>query len=113
MNITNRYPKLADVPPFEFRFITSPTDAMWEEISEMMSRALDYAEECLVCDCPPWVDCGDAHHEESQRWSLRFNKLASANDAALMAIFLAPVWMNKWRAVDTLVLGADGVCRPG
>lgn len=112
MNITHRFPKLADYPEFEFRFISSPTDEMWEEISEMMSRALDYVDESMGCDCPPWIVCDHGDRAESEQWSLRFRKLRSANDAALMAVFLAPAWMNKWRAVDALVLGADGVCRP-
>lgn len=85
---------------------------MREQITDMKSRALGYVEDAMACDCPPWIDCGHGDRAESERWSLRFRKLASANEAALMAVFLAPAWMNKWPAVDALVLGADGVCRP-
>ena len=112
MNITHRLPKQADFPDFEFRFISSPTPEMYEQIAEMKSRALDYVEEAMGCDCPPWIVCDHGDRAESERWSVRFRKLASANEAALMAVWLTPAWMNPWLSVDALVLGADGVCRP-
>ena len=78
---------------------------MRQQITDMKSRALDYVEEAMGCECPPWIVCDHGDRAESERWSLRFRKLASANEGALLAVLLAPDWMNKWPTSMPLFLG--------
>lgn len=112
MNLTHKLPRLADLPDFEFVFITSPTPALRAKAADMMSIARDNAINALGCACPPWIDCAHGDRQKVDLWAMRAKKISLANDDALMVVLSAPIGDNPFLVVDRLVLGDDGVCRP-